>query len=140
METHFAPRSLTLWRFGATLWPVSPKSFRGVINMSQLRRVLLTLVVVGGLSALTLGAAAAGKFAVEEPLTIAEAGGEEEDSLHVSDETLATSLFIPFCFVGATLAVFIWAVRSRARREDDEIPMPWWRTRQWYTRGTEEEA
>jgi len=107
--------------------------------MSQLRQMLLALLVVGGLSALTLGAAAAGEYAMQEPLQVAEAGGEEEDSLHVSDETLATSLFIPFCFVGATLAVFIWAIRNRAKRIDDETPMPWWRTRQWYTRGTEDD-
>ncbi len=107
--------------------------------MSQLRRFLLVLVAVGGLSALTLGAAAAGEYALQEPLQIAEAGGEEEDSIHVSDETLATSLFIPFCFVGATLVVFVWAIRNRARASDDELPMPWWRTRQWYTRGSEED-
>lgn len=107
--------------------------------MSQLRRFLLALAVVAGLSALTLGAAAAGEYAFEEPMQIAEAGGDEEDSLHVSDETLATSLFIPFCFVGATLVVFIWAIRNRAKPIDDETPMPWWRTRQWYTRGTEED-
>ena len=107
--------------------------------MSQLRRFLLALLVIGGLSVLTLGVAAAGELALTEPMQIAEAGGDEEDSIHVSDETLATSLFIPFCFVGATVVVFIWAIRNRARREDDEIPMPWWRTRQWYTRGTEED-
>ncbi len=104
--------------------------------MSQLRRFVLALAVVVGLSALTLGAAAAGEYAMEEPAQIAEAGGDE-DSIHVSDETLATSLFIPFCFVGATLVIFIWAIRNRAKPEDDEIPMPWWRTRQWYTRGTD---
>ncbi len=107
--------------------------------MSQLRRFLLALVVVGGLSALTLGAAAAGEYAFEEPIQVAEAGGEEEESLHVSDSTLATSLFIPFCFVGATVAIFIWAIRNRAKQKDDEEPMAWWRTREWYTRGTEEE-
>ncbi len=107
--------------------------------MSQLRRLLLALVVIGGLSALTLGVAAAGEYAIEEPAQVVEAGGDEEDSIHVSDESLATSLFIPFCFVGATLVVLVWAIRNRARREDDEIPMPWWRTRQWYTRGTEED-
>ncbi|MYA00271.1 MAG: hypothetical protein F4038_12495 [Chloroflexi bacterium] len=107
--------------------------------MSQLRRILLALVVVAGLSALTLGAAAAGEYAMEEPIQIAEAGGDEEDSIHVSDETLATSLFIPFCFVGATVLIFIWAIRNRARPIDDETPMPWWRTRQWYTRGSDEE-
>ena len=108
--------------------------------MSQLRRFLLALALVAGLSALSLGAAAAGEYAFTEPLQVAEAGGEEEDSLHVSDETLATSLFIPFCFVGATLVVFIWAIRNRARPEDDETPMAWWRTREWYTRGSEEDA
>lgn len=109
--------------------------------MSQLRRFLLALAVVSGLSALTLGAAAAGEFALDEPTPIAAAGGEEDDGgLHVSDETLATSLFIPFCFVGATLAVFVWAIRNRARREDDDVPMSWWRTREWYTRGSEDEA
>ncbi len=107
--------------------------------MSQLRQVLLALVVTAGLSVLTLGAISAGEFAVQEPIQIAEAGGDEDDSLHVSDATLATSLFIPFCFVGATLVVFVWAVRNRARPIDDETPMPWWRTRQWYTRGTEED-
>ena len=107
--------------------------------MSQLRRALLALVVVAGLSALTLGAAAAGEYAIEEPMQIAEAGGDDEDSIHVSDETLATSLFIPFCFVGATVLIFIWAIRNRARPIDDETPMPWWRTRQWYTRGSDEE-
>ncbi len=105
----------------------------------DLRRFLLALVVVGGLSALTLSIAAAGEFAIEEPSQIAAAGGDDGDSIHVSDETLATSLFIPFCFVGATLAVFIWAIRNRARPRDDELPMPWWRTRQWYTRGSEED-
>lgn len=107
--------------------------------MSQLRRALLALLVVAGLSALTLGAAAAGEYAMEEPIQIAEAGGDDEDSIHVSDETLATSLFIPFCFVGATVLIFIWAIRNRARPIDDETPMPWWRTRQWYTRGSDEE-
>ena len=107
--------------------------------MSQLRRVLLVLMVVGGLSALTLGAAAAGEYVMQEPIQTADAGGEEEEGFHVSDETLATSLFIPFCFVGATLVVFVWAIRNRARPIDDETPMPWWRTRQWYTRGTEED-
>ena len=111
--------------------------------MSQLGqllgRFLLALAVVGGLSALTLGAAVASEYAMEEPTQIAEAGGDEEESIHVSDETLATSLFIPFCFVGATLVIFVWAVRNRARSIDDETPMPWWRTRQWYTRGTEED-
>lgn len=107
--------------------------------MSQLRRLLLAVVVVGGLSVLTLGAAAAGEYALAEPMQIAEAGGDEEDSIHVSDETLATSLFIPFCFVGATVFIFIWAIRNRARAIDDETPMPWWRTRQWYTRGSEED-
>ena len=107
--------------------------------MAQLRRILLALVLVGGLSTFTLGAVAAGEITLSEPMQIAEAGGDEEESLHVSDETLATSLFIPFCFVGATLVVFIWAIRNRARPIDDETPMPWWRTRQWYTRGTEED-
>ena len=107
--------------------------------MSQLRRFLLALVVVGGVSALALGTAAAGEYAIEEPTRIAEAGGDDEDSIHVSDETLATSLFIPFCFVGATLVIFIWAIRNRAKPEDDITPMPWWRTRQWYTRGSDED-
>ena len=108
--------------------------------MAQLRRFLLVLAVVAGLSALTLGAAAAAEHVVDhEPLQIAEAGGDEEESIHVSDETLATSLFIPFCFVGATLVVFIWAIRNRAKPIDDETPMPWWRTREWYTRGSEED-
>ncbi len=108
--------------------------------MSQLRRFLLTFAVVAGLSALTLGAAAAGEYAFTEPSPIADAGDEEEDSLHVSDETLATSLLIPFCFVGATIAVFVWAIRNRAKPEDDESPMAWWRTREWYTRDSEEES
>ncbi len=108
--------------------------------MSQLRRFLLAMVVVGGLSALTLGAAAAGEYGLDEPLQVAEAGGDEEDSIHVSDETLATSLFIPFCFVGATVLVFVWAIRNRARSQGDEEPMPWWRTREWYTRGSEEDG
>jgi len=107
--------------------------------MAQLRRFLLAVAVVAGLSALTLGAAAAGEYAMEEPIQIAEAGGDEEDSIHVSDETLATSLFIPFCFVGATVLIFIWAIRNRARPIDDETPMPWWRTSQWYTRGGDED-
>ena len=109
--------------------------------MSQVRRFLLALAVVCGLSAATLGMAAAGEFAVQEPTPIAAAGGEDDgDGLHVSDETLATSLFIPFVFVTATLAVFVWAVRARANAKDDDEPMPWWRTRQWYTRDSEEEA
>lgn len=108
--------------------------------MALLRRFLLVLMLVGGLGALTLGAAAAAEHAFEtEPLQIAEAGGEDDESIHVSDETLATSLFIPFCFVGATVVIFIWAIRNRARPIDDETPMPWWRTRQWYTRGSEED-
>ncbi len=107
--------------------------------MAQLRRFVLALVLVGGLSALTLGAVAAGEYALSEPMQIAEAGGDEEDSIHVSDETLATSLFIPFCFVGATVVIFIWAIRNRAKPIDDETPMPWWRTREWYTRGSEED-
>ena len=64
---------------------------------------------------------------------------ESGEEIITSDETLATSIFIPFCFIGATLAVFIWAIRNRARREEEEQPMPWWRTGQWYTRGDEEE-
>lgn len=107
--------------------------------MAQLRRFLLVLAVLSGLSALTLGTLSAADFTVEEPTPVAYAGGEEEDSLHVSDETLATSIFIPFVFVGVTVWIFIWAVRSRARPEDDLRPMPWWRTRQWYTRGTEDD-
>lgn len=63
---------------------------------------------------------------------------QESEEITTSDETLATSLFIPFCFVGATLAVFIWAIRNRAKRNEEEEPMPWWRTSEWYTRGDEE--
>ena len=94
--------------------------------MSQLRRILLAILVVGGLSALSLGAAAAADYAIEEPTTAAHAGGDEEgDGLHVSDETLATSLFIPFCFVGATVVVvYLGDSQSRAsgrRRDSDAV-------------------
>ncbi len=108
--------------------------------MSQLRRFLLALMVVSGLCALTLGAAAAGEYALTDQPQVANAGGEDDgDDLHVSDETLATSLFIPFVFVGVTLWVFVWAVRNRATAEDDIRPMPWWRTREWYTKDDDEE-
>ena len=105
--------------------------------MAQVQRFLLMLAVVTGLSALTLGGAAAADHALHEPVQLAEAGGDEDESIHVSDETLATSLFIPFCFVGATLLIFVWAIRNRSKPIDDETPMPWWRTREWYTRGSE---
>ena len=107
--------------------------------MTRLSSLLASALIALGLGAAPLGLISAADYMVEAEARAVEAGDEEEDSLHVSDETLATSLFIPFCFIGATLAVFIWAIRNRARRSEDEIPMPWWRTRQWYTRGTEEE-
>lgn len=104
---------------------------------ARLRPILLALLLVTGLSVATLGmTAAADEFTQSEP-QIAAAGGEDDEGLHVSDETLATSIFIPFCFVGATLVIFIWAIRNRAKPADDARPMPWWRTRQWYTRGTD---
>ena len=104
---------------------------------SRLQRILLAFLLVTGLSAATIGlAAAADEFVQEEPQIVA-AGGEDDEKIHTSDETLATSIFIPFCFVGATLVIFIWAIRNRAKPGDDEIEMPWWRTRQGYTRGTD---
>ena len=106
--------------------------------MAQLRRFLLILALVSGLSVLTLGAAAAGEIVIQDQPQIAQAGGEESDDLHVSDETLATSLFIPFVFVGVTIWIFVWAVRNRATAEDDIRPMPWWRTRGWYTADDDE--
>lgn len=100
-------------------------------------RVLQLMIVV-----LLLAAAAVPSFALAadqatsaEPQAVAP---QESEEITTSDETLATSLFIPFCFVGATLAVFIWAIRNRARRNEEEEPMPWWRTNEWYTRGDEE--
>ncbi len=104
---------------------------------SRLQRLLLALLLVTGLSAGALGLATAADDFVQSEPQIAAAGGEDDEGIHVSDETLATSIFIPFCFVGATLVIFIWAIRNRAKPEDDERPMPWWRTRQWYTRGTD---
>ncbi len=106
---------------------------------SRLQRFLLVLSLVVGISAATLGVAAAADDFIQSEPQIAAAGDEDDEAVHVSDETLATSIFIPFCFVGATLVIFIWAIRNRARSEDDEQPMPWWRTRQWYTRGTDAE-
>lgn len=76
--------------------------------------------------------AVAGETVSTEPIAAAP---QESEEIHTSDETLATSLFIPFCFVGATLFVFVWAIRNRARRGEEEESMPWWRTHQWYTRG-----
>lgn len=100
-------------------------------------RVLQLMIVVLLLAAAALPsfALAADQAASAEPQAVAP---QESEEITTSDETLATSLFIPFCFVGATLAVFIWAIRNRARRNEEEEPMPWWRTNEWYTRGDEE--
>ena len=108
--------------------------------MTRWRGLLPALLTVAMLSLLSVGAISAAEDAPQaEPPAIDFAGGEEDDAFHISDETLATSIFIPAIFVGATLWVFVWAVRARARASDDDLPMPWWRTRQWYTRGSEEE-
>lgn len=100
-------------------------------------RVLQLMIVVLLLAAAAVPsfALAADQAAPTEPHAVAP---QESEEITTSDETLATSLFIPFCFVGATLAVFIWAIRNRARRNEEEEPMPWWRTSEWYTRGDEE--
>ncbi len=94
--------------------------------------IVLLLLAAAALPSFALAAEHAGPA---EPVV---AVPQESEEITTSDETLATSLFIPFCFVGATLAVFIWAIRNRARRGEEEEPMPWWRTRQWYTREDEE--
>ena len=97
---------------------------------------LLTALILFAAAAAPSFAAAADDAGVSAPIAAAP---QESEEIHTSDETLATSLFIPFCFVGATLLVFIWAVRNRARGSEEEEPMPWWRTQRWYTRGDEEE-
>lgn len=109
--------------------------------MTRWRQILTALLVAAMLSVAGAGFASASIDAPPPDAPVIDRAGEEEseDPFHVSDETLATSLFIPFCFVGATLVVFIWAIRNRARAQDDDIAMPWWRTREWYTRGGEED-
>ena len=103
--------------------------------MRLIKLLIVSLVLAAAaLPGLALAADHAG---LAEPMDVAPQESGEE--IITSDETLATSIFIPFCFIGATLAVFIWAIRNRARREEEEQPMPWWRTGQWYTRGDEEE-
>lgn len=100
-------------------------------------RVLQLMIAVLLLAAAVVPALAlaADQAAPAEPHAVAP---QESEEITTSDETLATSLFIPFCFVGATIAVFVWAIRNRAKRDEEEEPMPWWRTNEWYTQGDED--
>ena len=80
-------------------------------------------------------ALAASDAGVADPVSVAP---QETEEIHTSDESLATSLFIPFCLLGATFFIFMWAIRNRARRGQEDEPMPWWRTQRWYTRDDED--
>lgn len=102
-----------------------------------MRLIKLLLIFLLLAAALPSAALAAEQAAPSEPTAIAPQESGEE--IITSDETLATSIFIPFCFIAGTLAVFVWAIRNRARRQEEEEPMPWWRTHEWYTRGAEDE-
>lgn len=106
------------------------------------RRNLLLAILLGIalLFALLGGANAAEQpVASDAPLTI-EAGGEEADAdpFRVTGGMLAVAILLPLFFVGGTGATFIWAIRNRARREEADWEMPWWRTRRWYSHEEEE--
>lgn len=106
------------------------------------RRNLLLAILLGLalLFALLGGANAAEQTAASDaPLTI-EAGGEEADAdpFRVTGGMLAVAILLPLFFVGGTGATFIWAIRNRARREEADWEMPWWRTRRWYSHEEEE--
>ena len=97
-------------------------------------KLLMALVFVASVVVPSF-ALAADDAGVSDPVSVAP---QESEEIHTSDESLATSLFIPFCFIGATLLIFMWAIRNRARRGQEDEPMPWWRTHQWYTRDDED--
>lgn len=106
------------------------------------RRNLLLAILLGlALPFALLGGANAAEQAgaSDAPLTI-EAGGEEADAdpFHVSGGMLAVAILLPLFFVGGTGGIFIWAIRNRARREEADWEMPWWRTRRWYSHDEEE--
>ena len=46
--------------------------------------------------------------------------GAEEDPFHVSDETLAVSIFIPAIFLASTIWLVWWAWNRRIKPEDRE--------------------
>ena len=100
---------------------------------------VLALVVAAGVLT-PASVAAAGQVPFPEAAAPRNAEDGEEDPFAVSDESLAASIFIPAVFIVATAATFIWAWSRRVKpnAEDDEQPMPWWRTRLWYS-GTEDE-
>ena len=112
--------------------------------MTALRRRASPILLLGFLT-LTIAAlavitaepaAAAGVADPADPRIVFQI----DDELAVSDESLAVSFFIPAVFLIATAAVFIWAIGARARRSDDDRPMPWWRTTAWYSRREEEDV
>lgn len=107
-------------------------------------RQFLIAAVLGlafGLALTGVGSSAGLEFAQDAAHEVAPAGGEEtnEDPFHVSGGTLAVAILLPLFFVGGTAATFIWAIRSRARREEEGWEMPWWRTRRWYASEADEE-
>ena len=85
-------------------------------------------------------AGAAGEIPFPETPVLLNADDGEDDPFAVSDESLASSIFIPSVFIVATAAVFIWAWSRRVKpdAEEDDQPMPWWRTHLWYS-GAEDE-
>ena len=109
----------------------------------MLRRELLLAIVAGLALALGLAGfstAAEIEQAPQAPLSVDAGGegGENEDPFHVSGGMLAVAVLLPLFFVGGTIATFIWAIRNRARREEADWEMPWWRTRGWYSHEEEE--
>ena len=108
----------------------------------MLRRELLLAIVAGLALALGLaGFSTAAEIdpAPQTPLSADAGGGDENaDPFHVSGGMLAVAVLLPLFFVGGTAAIFIWAIRNRARREEADWEMPWWRTRGWYSHEEEE--
>ena len=107
------------------------------------RRNLLLAILLGlAIPFALLGGANAAEQAgaSDAPLTIEAGGGEEADAdpFHISGGMLAVAILLPLFFVGGTGATFIWAIRNRARREEADWEMPWWRTRRWYSHDEEE--
>ena len=100
--------------------------------------MLALVVAVGVLTPASVGAA--GQVPFPETPVLLNADDGEEDPFAVSDESLASSIFIPSVFIVATAAVFIWAWSRRVKpnAEADDQPMPWWRTHLWYS-GAEDE-
>ena len=107
-------------------------------------RQFLIAAVLGlafGLALTDVGSSAGLEFAQDAAHQVAPAGGEETNAnpFHVSGGTLAVAILLPLFFVGGTAATFIWAIRNRARREEEGWEMPWWRTRRWYAGEADEE-